>query len=155
MSNPLIHPPATLFKRLLAIVYDLLLLIAIAFTLGVIMSILTTFILNNGNAITEAHPYYLLNQFLILLTIFIAGLIFYGWFWTHGGQTLGMKTWRLQLIAINSDKVSWEMAIKRYFAALVSWSAFGLGFIWSIFDNKKRCWHDILSASQLIQLDKK
>ena len=155
MSDTRNYPPATLIKRLLVIVYDLLLLIAVAFTLGVAMSILTTFILNSGNAITEEHPYYLLNQFLVLLTIFIAGLIFYGWFWTHGGQTLGMKTWRLKLIANNAEKVSWEMAIKRYFAALLSWSVFGLGFIWSLIDNKKRCWHDILSESQLIQLDKK
>jgi len=148
-------PPATLFKRLLAIAYDLILLIALCFTVAAMVSIFTTFLLNDGNAITEAHPYYYLNQFLILSTIFITGLLFYIWFWSHGGQSLGMKTWMLKLISENGEPISRKQATVRAFAAVLSWSCLGLGFLWSLIDSKKRTWHDILSASYLIQMEKK
>ncbi len=146
------YVPVSLIKRLLAIIYDLLLLTAICFAVAVVISIFTTFIFNDGNAITEQHPFYLLNQIIILSSIIISSLIFYVWFWTHGGQTLGMKTWRIQLVSDNNG-ISKQQAAIRFFAALISWSLLGLGFIWSLFDSKKRCWHDILSSSHLIQLE--
>jgi len=154
MPDSTTPPPATLFKRLLAIAYDLILLIALCFSVAVIVSIFTTFLLNDGNAITETHPYYYLNQALILITIFITGLLFYIWFWSHGGQSLGMKTWMLKLVSANGGSINRKQAMIRAFAAVLSWSCLGLGFLWSLIDSKKRTWHDILSDSYLIQLKK-
>lgn len=155
MITSTVYPPVSLLKRLLAIIYDLLLLTAIFFVIGIIMSTLTTFIVNDGNAITEEHPFYIMNQIIILCTLFLSSLIFYGWFWTHGGQTLGMKTWRIKLVSNNSDNISWKQASTRFFSALLSWSVLGIGFFWSLIDSRNRCWHDILSSTQLIQLEKK
>lgn len=146
--------PVTLAKRLLAIIYDLLLQTAVFFVLAVVMSTLTTFILNDGNAITKEHPYYLLNQIIILCTLFVSSLLFHSWFWMHGGQTLGMKTWRIKLVSNNATNLSWKQAITRYFAALLSWSLLGMGFLWCLFNENKRSWHDILSDTYLIQLKK-
>jgi uncharacterized RDD family membrane protein YckC len=154
MQIPDNYAPVSLLKRLLAIIYDLFLLIAVFFAVGIPMSILTTFIFNAGNAITENHPYYLLNQVIILGSLFIASVFFYGWFWTHGGQTLGMKTWRIMLISNNAQKISWKQAMQRYFAAILSWLVLGMGFLLSLLDDKKRCWHDMLSGSYLVQLEK-
>lgn len=148
------YAPVSLLKRLLAIIYDLFLLIAVFFAVGIPLSILTTFIFNAGNAITEEHQFYLLNQVIILGSLFIASVFFYGWFWTHGGQTLGMKTWRIMLISNNAQKISWKQAIQRYFAAILSWLVLGMGFLLSLLDDKKRCWHDMLSGSYLVQLEK-
>lgn len=147
--------PVPLFKRLISILYDQLLVIAIFMLFGIVVNILTTFIFNGGNAITEDHPYYLLNRILLLLTFFISSFSFYCWFWTHGGQTLGMKTWKLLLLTEDGTTISMKQATKRYFGALLSWSLFGLGFLWSLFDDKKRCWHDFFSDSYLVQIEKK
>jgi len=155
MTTSTVYPPVSLVKRLLAIIYDLILLTAIFFVTGIVMSTLTTFIVNNGNAITEEHSFYIMNQVIILCALFISSLIFYGWFWTHGGQTLGMKTWRIKLVSENSDTISWKQANIRFFCAILSWSIFGIGFFWSLIDSKNRCWHDILSSTRLIQLEKK
>lgn len=149
------YAPVSLIKRLISIVYDQLLLIAIFFCVGIPVSILTTFLFNSGNAITEDHPLYLLNRVIILCALFISSVIFYCWFWTHGGQTLGMKTWRIRLVADNSNQLTVKQSLIRYFAALLSWLVFGLGFLWSFIDSKKRCWHDIMSKSHLVQLEKK
>lgn len=154
MQIPDNYAPVSLLKRLLAIIYDLFLLIAVFFAVGIPLSILTTFIFNAGDAITEEHRFYLLNQIIILGSLFIASLFFYGWFWTHGGQTLGMKTWRIMLISNNAEKISWKQAVQRYFAAILSWLVLGMGFLLSLLDDRKRCWHDMLSNSYLVQLEK-
>jgi len=149
------YAPVSLIKRLLAIIYDLLLLTAICFSVAVIVSIFTTFIMNEGNAITEEHPFYLINKIIMLCTIFITGFLFYVWFWTHGGQTLGMKTWMIKLVADDGGVIGKKQAAFRCLAAVLSWCVFGLGFLWSLIDSKKRTWHDILSSSHLVQLEKK
>ena len=153
MTHSIDYKPVSLLKRLLTIVYDLLLQIALFFMVGIPVSILTTFIFNDGNAITEEHSLYITNQIIILLSLFATSVGFYIWFWTHGGQTLGMKTWRIKLISDNTQIISREQAIKRYFTALFSWFFFGAGFLWSLIDSRKRTWHDILSASHLEQTE--
>ena len=153
MTITMDYTPVSLFKRLFTIIYDLFLQIALFFMVGIPISILTTFIFNGGNAITEEHSLYMVNQVIILLSLFITSVGFYVWFWTHGGQTLGMKTWRMKLVSDNTQNISREQAVKRYFTALFSWAFFGMGFFWSLVDAKKRTWHDIFSASHLEQIE--
>ncbi len=147
--------PVSLIKRLIAFIYDLLLIIAIFMILGSLTNILTTFIVNGGNAITETHWFYLFNQMIVLSILLLSSLLFYCWFWTHGGQTLGMKTWRIKLISNTGENVSWKQAFIRYLSAILSCAFLGGGFLWSLVDSKKRSWHDILSSSYLVQLEKK
>ena len=136
---------AGLFRRLLAIIYDLFLLIALLF-------VATAFamIFNQGNAIEPGqplYPYYL----VYLLTV---SFVFFGWFWTHGGQTLGMKTWKIRLQQTDGQSVSWQLALIRFFTAILSWSLLGAGFLWSLFQSQKRTWHDIASNCVMIDLRK-
>ena len=149
------NTPATLFKRLLGICYDLFLLIALLFTVGVIVAGVITFAINDGNAITESHPAYAVYRIFILILLFITAFLFYGWFWTHGGQTLGMRTWKLKLVSVDNNPVSWKQALIRYIGALISWGVFGLGFLWVLFNKDQKTWHDMLSETKLIQLPKK
>lgn len=135
------HKPASLFKRLAVIGYDGLLLIAILF-----IATALTLIINNGEAITNEHPYF---PFLVIYW-FIISFIFYGWFWTHGGQTLGMKTWNLQLISTDNKKITWKQAFARFCCAILSTIFFGLGFLWSLFNEKKSTLHDIFSNTILV-----
>ena len=132
-----------LFRRLLAIIYDLFLLIALLFIATAVMMVF-----NQGHAIERGQPLY---PFYIayLLTI---SFIFYGWFWTHGGQTLGMRTWKMRLQQDNGNAVTWPLALIRFITAIFSWLAAGTGFFWSLFSPQKRTWHDIASKSVLIDL---
>ena len=61
-----------------------------------------------------------------------------------------MRAWRLRLVAIGGRRVTWRHAIVRYLAALLSWAAAGLGFAWSLIDEEKRSWHDLLSGTRLV-----
>jgi len=137
---------AGLFRRLFAIFYDSFLLTAI---LLVIAAIAMT--LNHGKTIETSDSFRPVYVIVMLGTCYL----YFAWFWVHGGQSLGMKTWHIQLQYENADgttQIDWKVASIRFFGAVVSWSVFGLGFLWSLFDKKNRGWHDIISKTVLIDL---
>ncbi|MCK5394378.1 MAG: RDD family protein [Gammaproteobacteria bacterium] len=134
---------AGLFRRLFAIFYDSFLLIAILF---IVTAIATA--LNQGNAIEPDDTFYPLYVFIV----FSLSYLYFAWFWIHGGQSLGMKTWRIQLRSTDNRKIGWKTAGIRFVIALFSWGFFGLGFLWALFDKKNRCWHDLASHTELLDL---
>jgi uncharacterized RDD family membrane protein YckC len=127
----------------MAIMYDLFLLIALLFIATAI-----AMALNQGKAIEPGQTLY---PFYVIYLLIIS-FIFYGWFWTHGGQTLGMKTWKMKLQLTNGQAVTWKLALVRFITAIISWGVAGAGFLWSLLHPQKRTWHDIASNSVLIDL---
>lgn len=134
---------ASLIRRLMAIVYDLFLLVAVLF-----IATALAMVFNQGKAIEPGQPIY---PFYIIYLLIIS-FFFYGWFWTHGGQTLGMKTWKMKLQQSSGQPITWSLALIRYFTALLSWSLAGLGFLWSLFHPRRQTWHDIASNAVIIDL---
>lgn len=150
--------PASLFKRLFAIFYDSLLMLALLFIMAFIVTNVFLAIghydFGSTQTIESSDPIYPLFQAIMLIALYSTAFLFLGWFWTHGGQTLGMRTWKLKLISKDGSNVSWDQAFIRCFTALISWGAFGLGFLWALFDKENRTWHDLASGTILIQLKK-
>ena len=139
----MISPP-NLVRRLAAIIYDALLLISVLF---VATALILPF--NAGQAISSSQLGF---YWFYLLTI---SFIFYGWFWTHGGQTLGLRAWNIRVLTTQGQRISWLHAFLRFSYAILSWSVLGLGFFWSLIDVNKRCWHDQLSKTALFYQPKK
>jgi uncharacterized RDD family membrane protein YckC len=88
---------------------------------------------------------------LYLLTIVCA---FFGWFWVRGGQTIGMRAWRLRVVTATGAPLGWREAALRLAAAALSWAALGAGFLWALFDPEGLTWHDRLSGTRLVRLPK-
>jgi len=132
-----------LFRRLFAIFYDCFLLTAILFIITGI-----TIVLNGGKAVEQEHALYPVLVFSLAAMIYV----YFTWFWVNGGQTLGMKTWKIRLMPLDGHRLSWRSASIRFFTSIISWCCFGLGFLWSLFDSRRRCWHDIASKSVLLDL---
>ena len=88
------------------------------------------------------------------LYLFASPALFFGWFWTHGGQTLGMRAWRLKLLDRQGAPVGWRQALIRYGAAWLSLLVFGLGYLWILVDRDRLGWHDRLSQTRLVMLRK-
>lgn len=99
--------------------------------------------LNHGEAFVGSEQLFY-PAYLLLIS-----MLFFVWFWTHGGQTLGMRAWKIELVTTTGGTVDWRCASMRFLAALLSWACFGLGFVWSVFDREGLSWHDKLSASHL------
>ena len=132
-----------LFRRLFAISYDCFLIAAILF----ITAGLTT-LLNGGDAVEPGQPLYP----LLVISLAAMTYLYFTWFWVNGGQTLGMKTWKIGLKHTDGGRFSWTLASIRFFTAVLSWACCGLGFLWSLLDKQRRCWHDIYSRSVLLDL---
>src|SRR3546814_5261508 len=58
---------------------------------------------------------------MLRICLFVVGLGFFGWFWTHGGQTLGMRVWRVRVRRDNGDSLNWVSAAVRYGGMLLVW----------------------------------
>lgn len=127
------------FKRLLIICYDGLLLLGVILLASVILPLLPDAL--NFSPLGKA----IKGVYLLSITF-----LFYGWFWTHGGQTLGMKVWKLYLVDTDGQFINWTTAFVRFIAAIFSLAAIGLGFTWILLDRRRRAWHDIISKTQIL-----
>jgi uncharacterized RDD family membrane protein YckC len=134
--------PAPLWRRLAAALYDALVLVA----LWMVAS------LAYGVARTIAE--WPLDAALFRGVLFLIGLAYFGLSWTHGGQTLGMRAWRLQVRRIDGTSVHWPAALARYAFAWLAWLPLGLGVLWSAVDSRRRAWHDMGSGTELVLLPK-
>lgn len=77
-------------------------------------------------------------------------MIYFLVFWTRGGQTLAMKTWRIRLTNLSGANISLPQGILRFFLAIISLGLLGVGFLWMFFDPQKQFLHDRLAKTQLI-----
>ncbi len=101
--------PAPIWRRSAAAVYDGLLLLGLWMVALVIDTVVRDLLgLDRSWAALRAY-------------LFVVGLGFFGWSWTHGGQTLGMRAWHLRLRRADGAAVRWLDAALRYAAMLVCW----------------------------------
>lgn len=77
---------------------------------------------------------------------------FHLWFWTHGGQTLGMRAWRIRVVRADGAPLTAGDAARRYLAAALSLLPLGMGFWWALLDPARLAWHDRLSDTRLIRV---
>ena len=140
-------PAAGLLRRLAALLYDSLLLLALWFATAALLLAASGGLLSQP----DRPPWLLLlEQTSLLLVTFL----FWGGFWAHGGQTLGMRAWRLKLVDDYGSPISWQRAARRCLAALLSLAPLGLGYLWILIDPQRRAWHDRLSGTRVVVLPK-
>ena len=130
-------------RRLAAILYDTLLIVALLFLVTI------PFIAVRGGEPVETSENTLYQVVLVL-----AVCAFFVGFWTWRGRTLGMQSWGLQLETMDGTRPGFARATARFFAALLSWAPLGLGFLWQLVDRDKLAWHDRLSGTRLVHYPK-
>lgn len=165
--------------RLAAIIYDGMLILAMLFLVGAILSVLgTLLLLDVGTSAQQAQKLPLWYQNGVMTPAFLLTLVgFYGLFWRKSGQTLGMQTWRLKTVDAQGNLLTWKQSFWRIvYACLlpllcatvggilhdgtrlsVLISAF-LGFIFNylfcIFNSRGLAVHDILSNTMTLKVPK-
>lgn len=132
-----------LFRRLAAILYDTFLVVALLFLATI------PFIAVRGGEPVETGEN-LLYQLVLVGVVFA----FFVGFWSRSGRTLGMQSWGLQLETPEGQLPTAGMASLRFFAALLSWLPFGLGFLWQLWDKDALTWHDRISNTRLVYYPK-
>jgi len=144
-ATELSYVPCPLWRRVCAIIYDTILLGCVVFLAWQPVPLLPD----------DLYP--ALARAIRLGYLTAICFVFFGWFWSHGGQTLGMRSWRIKLVPArlsSNTPVSWRMAWVRFMSSLLSWAVFGIGYLWSLFHHDKLTWHDIISRTRLVILTK-
>ena len=127
-----------ILRRLGAFAYDFVLLLAV-----LLLAIALLMPVSKG-AIQPGNP-------LLQIYLFLVSFVFYGWFWTHGGQTLGMRAWKIRLELETGENLNWPQALLRFILALLT---FGIGLLWCLWDHKYRALYDVLARTQIVRVDK-
>ena len=129
------------WRRTLCLIYDFLLFLAIWFIASLIFIVIV-----QDTSFANFRPIYQFYSLSIIGIYFI-------WFWTHGGQTLAMQTWKLRVVAQDGKALTLRQAITRYLFAVVGITSFGLGIIWALFDRDRKFLHDRLAGTRIIRVE--
>ena len=129
-----------LLRRLAAMLYDS---VVVTGLLLIAAAVASPF--DQGNQQAFRDPFFTL--YLLAVCFFYLALC-----WKYGGMTVGMRAWKICLRPEHGDGISWKLCSIRFITALFSLALLGLGYIWSLFDAQKRCWHDITSGSGIYRI---
>jgi uncharacterized RDD family membrane protein YckC len=139
--------PASLWLRIAAGLYDLFPLVALwMLTAGIAL-------LAVHGEVDLAHPSAGWRIGLRVALDVVTGAYFVI-SWARGGQTIGMRAWRLRIVDDRGNALGWMRALVRFGVACLSLLALGIGFFWCLFDRRKRGWHDLAAQSVLVRLQK-
>ena len=82
--------------------------------------------------------------------LLLVAFAYYGVSWRLGGQTIGMKAWRLRVVPDAGVALSWPRAALRFAVAVVSVAALGAGVFAAWFDPRRRMWHDLAAGTSVV-----
>ena len=141
MNNKTTTQAIGLTRRFIIMFYDAILLAAVLFFAS--LPVVIPF------QITMEHALYP----LYIIYIYFVAFVFLGWCWTHGGQTLGLKTWKIKLVSSNGENISWKAAFLRYLGSILCWLSCGIGFIWCYTNKERLAWNDLMSKTRLKRIN--
>lgn len=143
--------PAGLARRLGAMLYDAFLLAAIWIAIAVLQVAFVRYVLGLG---VEAVGVGAAQRLSLQLLLLVAAFVFFAFFWMRGGMTLGMQAWRLRVQTQDGRSITLTQCLVRYLVAWISLAAFGLGYLWVLFDSEQRSWPDLASGTRVVVLPK-
>jgi len=120
-------------RRLAAMVYEALLLFAVAFFAAWL------FLFASGGR--DATSGWLRHELQAFIGLTFAA--YFLWCWLRGGQTLAMKAWRIKLVGVTPSK-----ALLRLVLATVLLPT-GFSVVWTFFDAEGQFLHDRLAGTRL------
>ena len=110
-------PPATGLKRGLAITYDTMICIAVVLVVAWIDLMITGQLTGWDKYEQMAEAGQIKGGPGLRFILFLVLYLFFGYFWTRMGQTLGMQVWRVRIQNLDGVSVSWSQALRRYVTA--------------------------------------
>ena len=93
-------------------------------------------------------------QGAMLLVLWLVAGAYFVLSWRRGGQTMGMRPWRLRVVDAAGARASTAALWTRYAVATLALACAGLGFWWSLVDRDRRTWHDLASRTCLVRVAK-
>ena len=134
--------PAGFLKRVLALVYDSLLIGAIVLVLSLLLVFVHGGYPGSGSFLS----------FIQLFILVFTGPIFYSYFWiANKGQTTGMQAWKIKLVSMDETELNIKQTMLRCLISTISFACFGMGYLWILYDKDNLSWSDILTKTKVIK----
>ncbi len=146
------RPATLLLWRLLALLYDLFPALALWMLVGTVFTVAYTL---TGHAERENIPAFSALQWLLWLCCWIVTGLYATLSWRRGGQTLGMRPWRLQVTTPDGTPPTRRQLWLRFSVGTVSLLLGGLGLWWTLIDRQRLSWHDRASGTRVRRLPKR
>jgi uncharacterized RDD family membrane protein YckC len=156
-SNSPQHTRASFLRRIAAMIYDLLVSIAVGMCAGLIYMAVILISFENNLIDKTGFEHFMdffqqssLHRTLCQIWVgtWVAG--FFLWFWRNGGQTIGMRAWRLRIFSTNNQPFGYGRALLR-----LIFSFGGLGTILVLLDFKsKQSLQDRIAKTEILLLSK-
>lgn len=133
---------ASFFSRLLAWLIDN----AILWVIGLLL----LFLFAGSTALAQMDSTILtvlgLGLVLALIAVnFLLQFLYFGYFWSNGGQTLGMKMMNVRVQREDGTAVSFlRGGLRGTLGYYISSLFFFIGYWWALFDSNNETWHDKL-----------
>ena len=141
--------PRTLIGwRLLALFYDLWPAAALWFALASVFVFGYALV---GHAPRENIAPFSVLQWLLWFACWVATGFYATMSWRRGGQTLGMRPWRLRVIDAAGVPAGYRALWIRYAVGTLSLLVAGLGFWWAWVDRERLTWHDRASGTRMVR----
>jgi uncharacterized RDD family membrane protein YckC len=135
--------PAPPWRRFAAALYDVFPLIALWMLVAALV------LLAFGGRVDVAHPTVAYRRTLQLALLAVTAAYFVV-SWTRGGQTIGMRAWRLRVVASDGMPLPWPRALLRFAVAVPAFAACAIGVLWCFVDRDRRGWHDLAARSLVV-----
>jgi uncharacterized RDD family membrane protein YckC len=125
-------------RRLLSLIYELLLLAAVI-------------LLAAGGATALAHGTGFAHP-RALTQLFVTGacLAYFVWQWHGRGQTLPMKTWKIRIETAEGRPVPVARGLLRAILSVPGYGLFGISVLWALIDRENQFLHDRLAGTRLV-----
>tara|TARA_B100000035_G_C20565234_1_gene364322 strand:- start:27 stop:494 length:468 start_codon:yes stop_codon:yes gene_type:complete len=139
-------------RRIAASIYDFFLLIGVWFAVGFISVWINggPFVgveKISGRGYSETIVGFIESDLIGPFLVLFSTWVFYGYFWTHGGKTLGMAVWKFEIYSLDNDKIKLGQISIRFFFNLITFFLVGLPLIAMYFSKKNLSLSDRLSRT--------
>ena len=89
----------------------------------------------------------LLSPSTFIAVFTLSTILYYVFFWTILGQTLGMVLLGLRVVTVEGRSLTVWRAILRFIGYMIAALPFFLGFAWILVDDRRQGWHDKLAGT--------
>lgn len=145
-------PKPLLLLRLLALFYDLWPMLAVWMLVSALFNAGYYFAGHGEREILEtASPLGVLLWLCCLLATGAYAVVS----WARGGQTLGMRPWRLRVVGVDGAAPTRAQLVRRFLVGIPSLLLGGLGFWWAWIDRDRLTWHDRASRTRVVRVEKR
>lgn len=89
---------------------------------------------------------------MLVIVILVIQFLYFGYFWSTSGQSLGMKLLDMKVVRQDGGELSFLTAgLRGSLGYWISSLVFNLGFLWAAFDQEKETWHDKIFKTWVVK----